>query len=450
MKSPVIVVGGGIAGLATSIFLARGGRSVTLFEKKRHFGGRAITHLRQGFRFNLGPHAVYRAGLGARIYRELGIPISGGSPRARGTALLNGDRHKLPVAPMSILTSSLLSLGGRFEAARLFLKLPAMQTRQFETMTVNEWLEKHVHDAQLREVVRSLMRVATYSSDPEGSAAVALDQLKLAMRGVTYVDEGWQKIVDSLHSHAVTSGVNFVSSSRVIGVDFKDAVESIELGGLELQRRNDTMSVALPEITPESIAGTKIPASTVVLAIDPATAADLVGDAPFAKAWPQLKPVTLACLDVALSSLPNPKATFAVGIDKPYYYSVHSAYAQLTPRGGALIHVAKYRPTSAKVAFDDYAGEAVKLTADARADEQELESVLDQMQPGWRDLVVHRRFLPAMTVAHALPRPGSPRPPVKTPVQGLYIAGDWVGDKGALSDAALASAKEAAQAILAT
>jgi hypothetical protein len=35
-------------------------------------------------------------------------------------------------------------------------------------------------------------------------------------------------------------------------------------------------------------------------------------------------------------------------------------------------------------------------------------------------------------------------------VQGLYIAGDWVGDEGVLSDAALASSRAAAKAILAT
>jgi hypothetical protein len=35
-------------------------------------------------------------------------------------------------------------------------------------------------------------------------------------------------------------------------------------------------------------------------------------------------------------------------------------------------------------------------------------------------------------------------------VRGLYLAGDWVGDTGLLSDAALASAKSAARAILAS
>ena len=80
MSRHAIVVGGGIAGLAAAIYLARGGRKVTVFEKRKHLGGRAITHLRQGFRFNLGPHAVYRSGAAIRIFRELGVPVRGGSP----------------------------------------------------------------------------------------------------------------------------------------------------------------------------------------------------------------------------------------------------------------------------------------------------------------------------------------------------------------------------------
>ena len=47
-------------GLAASIVVARGGCSVTLFEKRRLLGGRASTHLRHGYRFNLGAHAFYR------------------------------------------------------------------------------------------------------------------------------------------------------------------------------------------------------------------------------------------------------------------------------------------------------------------------------------------------------------------------------------------------------
>jgi hypothetical protein len=83
-------------------------------------------------------------------------------------------------------------------------------------------------------------------------------------------------------------------------------------------------------------------------------------------------------------------------------------------------------------------------------DERELEDLMDLIQPGWRERVAHRRFLPDMTVMNWLPaaqeggtqgRPG-PRVP---DAPGLFVAGDWVGGEGFLVDAALASAKEAAR-----
>ena len=43
----------------------------------------------------------------------------------------------------------------------------------------------------------------------------------------------------------------------------------------------------------------------------------------------------MVCLDVALSSLPDKDALFALGVDRPLYFSVHSAYAKLAPNGGA-------------------------------------------------------------------------------------------------------------------
>jgi phytoene dehydrogenase-like protein len=150
-------------------------------------------------------------------------------------------------------------------------------------------------------------------------------------------------------------------------------------------------------------------------------------------------PVKAACLDVGLSWLPQPRARFALGIDQPLYLSVHSAVAQLAPPHSAVIHVAKYLPSSP--------------ASDAKADERELEALLDLVQPGWREVLVERRFLPRLTVSHALVpaaegglngRPG----PAVPGVQNLYIAGDWVGPEGMLADASFASAKQAAELIL--
>src|ERR1700755_2817389 len=63
----VIIVGGGLAGLSAAVYQARAGRSVTIFERRRYLGGRAVTHLRHGYRFNLGPHAFYRNGHGWNV-----------------------------------------------------------------------------------------------------------------------------------------------------------------------------------------------------------------------------------------------------------------------------------------------------------------------------------------------------------------------------------------------
>jgi len=95
----VIIVGGGLAGLSAAVYLARAGRTVTIFERRRYLGGRAVTHLRHGYRFNLGPHAFYRNGHGWNDLRELGIPDRGSIPKPRVIAMLGNERYNLPTTP---------------------------------------------------------------------------------------------------------------------------------------------------------------------------------------------------------------------------------------------------------------------------------------------------------------------------------------------------------------
>jgi phytoene dehydrogenase-like protein len=441
----VVIVGGGLAGLAASIYLARAGKTVTVFEKRQALGGRAVTHLRQGFRFNLGAHALYRTGTASAVYRELGIPIPGRVHKSKAIGLLGGDEYRLPTGFFSLFTTGLMPLGARFELARMMWHVRRRGGAGAESLTVREWLDANFTDPQARGVMAAFLRLATYTAHDTQSAAFALAQMQIAMRGAIYVDEGWQRIVDSMHSTAVTSGVNFVSSSRIVGVHHDaSGVKSVELGGLELDSdRMDTQSVALPEMKPEDVQGARIPAGTVLLAVDPHTAAELLDHADFAKPWTNVQPVTASCLDVGLRSLPEPRNTFAIGIDEPVYFSVHSVTAQLAPKGGALVHLVKYRTetNATNQELDGARGSTTNV-------ERELETLLDKLQEGWRDVLVHRRFLPAMTVSNAMPVPNRKRPSPVTPVRGLYIAGDWVGDTGVLSDAALASARDAAKAIL--
>jgi phytoene dehydrogenase-like protein len=166
----------------------------------------------------------------------------------------------------------------------------------------------------------------------------------------------------------------------------------------------------------------------VLLALPPDAAAELLPSSAALAEAAARRPVEVAALDVALRELPNPKHRFALGIDRPLYFSVHSLTARLAPEGGAVIHAMRY---------------GISEQAEA-----ELEELIDRMQPGWRDRTVHRRYLPRMVAAHGHPEPGRPRIGVLLPdVPGVYLAGDWVGEHELLADAAIGSAADAAAAI---
>lgn len=419
------VVGGGVAGLAAAALIARSGRTVRLFEQSHALGGRAQTRQCDGFYLNLGPHALYRGGPAIDVLRELGIEPRGSVPSVSGAfAVRDGVKHTFPAGTLSLLTTSLFGLSAKLEAARLLASVGRIDGTGLMLTTVGEWLEQTLSHNEVKEFVQAAFRVATYTNAPDlMSAGAAIEQLKKAFAtGVLYLDGGWQTIVEGLREAAERAGVLIETGVRVEAVtrDSAGALKGVRLAG-----------------------GHLIDASTVLIASSPGTAARLVENAAHTslRRWAeQAIPVRAACLDVALSRLPKPKATFALGIDRPLYLSVHSASARLAPEGCALIQTAKYVPPD-----DPDPAETV---------ERELEGLLDLVQPGWREVVVHRRFLPDMIVMNAIPSAsgdgtrGRPSPEVAD-VRGLYVAGDWVGDEGLLVDASLASARRAAEMIAA-
>jgi diapolycopene oxygenase len=66
----VIVIGSGLAGLASACVLAARGHHVTVLEKNDWLGGKAAQHRSQGFRFDMGPTILTMPSILKRVFEE--------------------------------------------------------------------------------------------------------------------------------------------------------------------------------------------------------------------------------------------------------------------------------------------------------------------------------------------------------------------------------------------
>jgi phytoene dehydrogenase-like protein len=409
------VIGAGLAGLTAAAYIARTGRPVTVFERASRPGGRAATHDQGGFQFNYGPHALYVKGPATSILRELGVSYTGRKPPTSGHFLRAGKLHALN--PIALVTTSLLSASGKLAAMRALASVYSAKPRAAANVSWRDWSNERVRNDGARDLLDAFVRVATYTNDPERlSSEVALMQVQSGARhGVLYLDGGWQTLVEGLRKSAESAGAHIVVDAPVASIEHDEhGVRGLRLAS-----------------------GATVEARAVIVAGSPQLAADLVEDAATLGALAvQSTPVRAACLDLGLRRLPLPKQRFSLGVDRPYYFSEHSGIAQLAPDGRSLVQVAKYLATDDHTPANDL--------------ERELETFVDIVQPGWRDEVLERRFLPNMVVVNGLATADSGglagRPAGDASrISGLYLAGDWVGAEGWLSDASFASGKRAAE-----
>lgn len=416
----VVVVGGGLAGLTAAVVARNAGRRVTVLEARSEVGGRARTADRQGYLLNEGPHALYCDGEALPILRSLGVEPEGSPPPTAGAmGLREGNLELLPAGPVALARTTLLGARAKVRIGLLLASLPKVDPAPLAGTNMAAWVEQAVPTPEERALLHALVRISTYSNDPDHlSADAGVLQVQRALAGsVLYLHGGWRTLVDQLRDRALRAGVRIVTGAKVRQI-------SPPSGATGWALRVD---------------GDVVAGSIVVAAGGPHALASLLdGTAAGAVAatWAAAaRPCTVAALDVGLAG-PWDAPTLVLGIDQPVYLSVHAPTARLAPRGATLVSMAKYlRP-----------GERTN----AEADRAELEAVLDGVEPGWRARCVEQRFLHRAVATHDNPRvaagglPGRPGPDVAG-VPGLFVAGDWVGPKGLLADAALASAVRAAE-----
>jgi phytoene dehydrogenase-like protein len=418
--NPIIIVGGGLAGLCAAALLARGGHHVFLFEKSSLPGGYARTREQERFFFNFGAHAFYLGGPGERVLRELNIPVSGGRLSVDyGLALKKDEDYRLPFGAAALAETTLFSQAEKDELTQLSAALPQFDSAQLRGISWQTWVETNIRHASVRQFLQARARLSTNTWAPDLIDAGLIMDIFQSSSGVLYLHQGWQPLVDGLLQAAQQAGATVITRARV------DTVELAE-GAVEAIRLED---------------GTRYPATAVILAVDANTASSLVaeGQHEIMRQWSQQTiPSHIACFDVALRRLPNPRNVYAIGMDRPLYYAVHSTWAQLGRRNGAFIHTMRYyRP-----------GESTS----AETTKRELEALLDRLQPGWRAEVIAQSFLPHIQAVSDIVqakrggingRPG----PLVPGIGGLYVAGDWVGNEDQQSGAAFASASHVARLV---
>lgn len=412
MSNPfkVAVVGGGIAGLIAAIELARGGARVTLFERAERLGGRALSRERDGFVFNQGPHALYNDGAFRWALADYGVAFAGAPPQFDEAAAMWGDAlHPLPRNLTTILAAAPLSFAERGRLLSLFVSLPRLDLARWRGRPLCDFTQPLPH--RVRAVFHALARLSTYAQAPDRlDAAAALAQMRLASAGVTYVDGGWSVLVEGLRRRAQDAGAEIRLGAPAETIESCDGRWRVGAEGL---------------------------ADAVILATPPEVAALLLpGSKALAAATRAAIPVRALALDYALRRLPRPRACFALGIDAPLYFSVHSASARLAPEGGALVHAARY------LAPDE--------AADAEATGT-VKALVERLQPGFEAEIVHSARLLGMPVAFDMPcaaRSGRMARIAIDDAPGVFLAGDWVGEGAMLSDAAAKSARESATAAL--
>ncbi len=266
--SSVVIIGGGIAGLASAALLARSGHTVTLLEAHASLGGRAGTWEKSGFRFDTGPswylmpevfdhfykllgtsaeeqlelltldpgYRVYFEGQAAPIdiaaNRDENIELFESIQRKSGRRLdryLDSAEQTYDLAMRYFLYTSFQKLGPLFNREVLG-HLPRLRRLLFRPLS--SLAARTVRDDRLRKILGYPAVFLGTSPYRAPSMYHLMSHLDLD-DGVLYPMGGFARVIESIADLALAEGVTIIRSARVTkivveggiatGVEYLDA-----------------------------------------------------------------------------------------------------------------------------------------------------------------------------------------------------------------------------------
>ncbi|HEY1529267.1 MAG TPA: phytoene desaturase family protein [Galbitalea sp.] len=257
--SSVVIIGGGIGGLASAALLARAGHTVTLLEANGSLGGRAGKWEKDGFRFDTGPSWYLMPEVFDHFYRLLGTsaqeqlelvtldpgyrvyfegqaqPLDIAATREENVALFESIQRKsgrrlekyldsaeltYTLAKKYFLYTTFARLGPLFnrEVVRHLSKLTRLLLRPLSSLAYHT-----VRDDRLRKVLEYPAVFLGASPYTAPSMYHLMSHLDLS-DGVLYPIGGFARVIQSIADLAVAEGVTIITSARVTRIDVNDHV----------------------------------------------------------------------------------------------------------------------------------------------------------------------------------------------------------------------------------
>jgi len=251
----VVVVGGGISGLATAAILAKEGRRCLVFEQLIIPGGRARVVEKNGFKIDYGIH-VHRfadEGKAAETLRKCGIrrrflPV--GDP----LIFHEGGFVKFPKKPADILTTPLLSFPSRLMMLKVFISAMTMKkTDATYNQTIADWMDGlGAREQDIREMVSLFSTAGLVCGDIDrASTGEFVDFLRTAIKAkeaTGYYLGGWESIIDRMITVIENAGGEVRTDTKVDSVVVEEGVAlGVSVNEDEIRARAVVMAMPLQQ-----------------------------------------------------------------------------------------------------------------------------------------------------------------------------------------------------------
>lgn len=490
-----VVIGSGIGGAAATLLLAHAGIPVTLVEKNRRIGGSCSGYEKQGFKIDIGTHMFCRGPKGplgdvlrrvghdgaiefrrTRDISELRFP----ERASRGRRVVGEDGvvriavpaelHRMPRFAWEIARALDLSPREAVRAGRLFAHILTMsddEVERWNDRTIEDFVAPFTDHAPTIGVFGFLLGLYFILPYWRVSAGEALYCFRRMARDnwLSYPRGGSIAIPSTYCRIAEGLGAEVRVGVGVKRIVVKDgAARGVELADGTILPATIVVSTSSVRTTVTRLVGEEhFPAhyadrarsiegsyiavqAKIALKKKLVSAGSIVGGVGEAV---DLFDVTTSDIKEMFDAVTRGEVPPIV----PFYCPVPTNFdAALAPDGHQLLTVCAVAPTSDVVLKDPgHAWEEAMMRTMRRVVPgiEEHALFVDRFSVDFIEKWIGKDFGPAVSTGQTPQQVGSKRPPVYTPVRGLYLAGCNAGARGVGTELAAASAMECTDRILA-